>query len=100
VLFSYKRRNTHREGPGVRLQKATTMYREGKTRGTKGNRPKRDQSVGFASVSDVQIYRVTDLRADFNWSPGSIALGNEDEKVTRAVGLLLRRLQDRYELID
>jgi hypothetical protein len=40
-------------------------------------------------------------RADFNWSLGPITLGDEDEKsVTRAVGLLLRRLQDRYEMID
>ncbi len=78
------------------------MYREGKTRDElKAIVLSQINQLGFPSVSDVQIYRVIDLRADFNWSLGPITLGNEDEKsVTRALGLLLRRLQDRYELID
>ncbi len=78
------------------------MYREGKTRDElRAIVLGEIKQLGFPSVSDVQIYRVTDLRTDFNWSLGPIALGNEDEKsMTRAVELLLRRLQDRYELID
>jgi hypothetical protein len=78
------------------------MYREGKTRGElKAIVLSEINQLGFPSLSDVQIYRVTDLRVDFNWSLGPITLCNEDEKsVTRAVALLLRRLQGRYELID
>lgn len=78
------------------------MYREGKTLDElKAIVLGEIRQLGFPSISDGQIYRVADLRADFNWSLGPIALGNEDEKsVLRAVGLILRCLQDRYELID
>ena len=78
------------------------MYRESKTADElKAIVLAEIHQLGFPSVSDVQIFRVVDLRADFNWSLGPVALGEEDSaQATSALGRLVRHLQDQYDLAD